>query len=251
MYLPKGEPSMFKKPSIVMAIFAVMLMSQFTPSYAIPVDLSGSTLVTGPYPYTHDDSLGLIGTSDDGLGNPNDIDYYKFWANVGDALTIDIDNGFDGRDDGDITPGFDIDVLLTLFHNDVSGFIPYSTFGNNPQGAPNADDAGSNIDPGSYITNPFTIAYTKDPFISYGIATSGFYYLAVSITDNHYTISSDAFTGVSTPGEFPEGGTYTLIIDGVSTREVPEPSTLLFLVIGLPVLIVLRNKRIVSSLNPR
>jgi len=242
---------MFKKPSIVMAIFAVMLMSQFTPSYAIPVDLSGSTLVTGPYPYTHDDSLGLIGTSDDGLGNPNDIDYYKFWANVGDALTIDIDNGFDGRDDGNITPGFDIDVLLTLFHNDVSGFIPYSTFGNNPQGAPNADDAGSNIDPGSYITNPFTIAYTKDPFISYGIATSGFYYLAVSIADNHYTISSDAFTGVSTPGEFPEGGTYTLIIDGLSARQVPEPSTLLFLVIGLLVLIVLRNKRIVSSLNPR
>lgn len=247
----KKENAPMKKYSfIILLAFIMLLFTSLRSAHAIAVDFSGATLVSGPYPYTVNDSLGLIGTTSDGFGNPNDIDYYKFWANAGATLTADIDNGFDGRDGGFITPGEDIDVLLTLFYDYVAGFIPYSTFGKNCGGTGliNADDAGCGIDadsngeldndPGSYITNLATV-YTKDPFITYAVPSSGYYYLAVSIADNGYVASSGEFQGVSLGTEFPEGGTYTLTLN---VTPVPEPSTIILVAAGLLFIVITRKR---------
>lgn len=225
---------------IIVTLFLLLTLTftGFHPAYSIPVDFSGAMLINGPYPFSHDDSL----------GSPDAIDYYKFWAQGGDTLTADIDNGFDGRDGGVITPGEDIDIILTLF--EITGaFIPYTTFGDNCKGVPSADDAGCGIDSGLYPANPFSlIPYTKDPFITYAIPVTGFYHLAVTVADNHYSPISGDFTDVSTPDEFPLGGTYALVIDGL--HQVPEPSTILLFTFGLLGLLAIRGKQIIVCVRP-
>lgn len=201
-----------------------LLLSQVNVSHAIPVNLGAATPVNAPYPYTHSDTL----------SNSNDIDYYKFHAIAGDALIVDIDNGYDGSD-GDIytafTEGFDIDILLTLFDVNQT-FIPYPTFGLNGFGGAMAADGGDFIDAGSFPTY-IGSGYTNDPYISYIIPDTGVYYLAVSTNNNFYATWMGEFYG-DTLNVYPQGGSYTLIIDGItSTVSVPEPSTLLLSVVGL------------------
>jgi len=215
-----------KKLFFISSLLIILILTNTYASHAIPVDFSSATTVTGPYPYSHDDTFYGV----------NEIDYYKLWLNAGEAFTADIDNGFDGRDDGFITPGEDVDTILTLFYNSEAGFKPYGTFGSNCYGIPNADDAGCAIDAGSYPANPFVIpGYTKDPYISYAVADTGYYYLAVTVTDNYYV--SGEFTGVSNPNsdvyQFDTNGRlgiYTLVLN---VTPVPEPSTWISFTIGL------------------
>lgn len=201
-----------------------LLLSQVNVSHAIPVNLGAATPVNAPYPYTHSDTL----------SNSNDIDYYKFHAIAGDALIVDIDNGYNGSD-GDIytafTEGVDIDILLTLFDVNQT-FIHYPTFGLNGFGGAMAADGGDFIDAGSFPTY-IGSGYTNDPYISYIIPDTGVYYLAVSTNNNFYATWLGEFYG-DTLNVYPQGGSYTLIIDGItSTVSVPEPSTLLLSVVGL------------------
>jgi len=225
---------MRKTVIILVLTLTLPLLSRVNVSYAIPVNLGAAAPVNAPYPYTHVDRL----------DDSNDIDYYKFYANAGDALTIDIDNGYDGSDGNmftAFTEGVDIDILLTLFDVNQT-FIPYPTFGFNGFGAAMAADGGNIIDAGSYPIYTGS-GYTNDPYISYIIPDTGIYYLAVSTNNNFY----DTCTGCA--GEFhgdalnvyPYGGDYTLIIDGITGNvSVPEPSTLLLSAVGLFGLLFLR-----------
>ena len=230
---------MKKSISIMISILVILFSTNLHQAHAISVNYGGALLINPPYPYSHNDSF----------FDPDEIDFYKFQANPLDLVTIDIDNGFDGRDGGVITPGQDVDTILSLFYDnegdgifDMGDFIPYNTFGLNCPSRPlflrviNADDAGCAIDPGSYVANPFSSEpYTKDPFITYTIPSGGDYYIAVTVADNG--IVSGAFSGVSnrnnaeyrydTSGRL---GTYTLVVD---VTPVPEPSTGILLAIGL------------------
>lgn len=234
---------MQKKLVVVMITFVAIITVFTGMSQAIPVNFSSATHVTTPYPYTHADTL----------LNSDDIDYYKFWANAGQTLAADIDNGYDGSDGTKFTAftdGVDIDTTISLFNGSVSGFIPYPTFGSNCDSVPYAADGGCLIDSGSFETY-IGSGKTNDPYIaSYLIGTTGWHYLAVSTNENFFDENAGEFYGdtFSGGGRFPNGGTYTLILN---LTPVPEPSTALLFSLGVISLLIISRSYLLPMSNKK
>jgi len=158
----------------------------------------------------------------EGQGGLDDVDFYRFTGNAGEALFIDIDNGWD-------------DPVLSLFASDGT-LLAFN------------DDL-LDLDPGS--TSLF------DPFIGvYTLPASGDYFIAVSEYPNFpfewYTASGfssltrpDGFFGgetltpLGTDSSFLSNGSqedfaYTMHISrGISpSGAVPEPGTMVVFALG-------------------
>lgn len=124
-----------------------------------------------------------------------DTDFFRFRAEAGDIITVDIDGASDGEDaSGADTGGFNSFIALygqgltRLSHNTDSAVI----------------DAGSNNQ--------------HDSFLSEGITVSGEYVVGVTYTPR---VLLDGGV-LNTSRDFVSGGTYTLIISGVTP---PPPPT--------------------------
>lgn len=138
-----------------------------------------------------------------GTSTVGEPDIYVFWANAGDVITIDIDNGFH------MTMGPDDTDLFMSLHSPASPAPSYTWVAV-------SDDSGVD-DPGSEG------AVGTDPYITHQIEpeASGYYYVAV-------TVASDAVAdgGTFVPGSFhlTGGGTYTLIVSGASPKPAGDTS---------------------------
>lgn len=120
------------------------------------------------------------------LGNAgsDDLDYYAFYANAGDVLTVDIDNGIGGAES--------VDTLIAIFDSTESHTILRLN-----------DDAAS-LDPGSTSTRDSRI----DDFV---VPVSGFYIVGVTNFPRYFTNGGGVINATST-----RQGDYTLVISGVT-----------------------------------
>lgn len=122
------------------------------------------------------------------LGNagPDDLDYYSFYANAGDVVTVDIDNGIGGAES--------VDTLMAIFDpSDNYTILRYN------------DDAPT-LDPGSISTSDARI----DDFV---VPKSGFYTVGVSSYPRVF-VNGGGVLNASATSE----GDYTLVISGVTTN---------------------------------
>jgi len=120
------------------------------------------------------------------LGNagPDDLDYYTFYANAGDVLTIDIDNGIGGIQS--------VDTAIAVFDSTPEHIML------------RADDDAPNLDEGSTSTYDSRI----DNFVA---PVSGYYIVGVS---NYPRYFQDGGSVMTTSGA--RQGDYTLVISGAS-----------------------------------
>lgn len=120
------------------------------------------------------------------LGNagPDDLDYYTFYANAGDVLTVDIDNGIGGAQS--------VDTLIAIFDSSDSHSIL------------RLNDDATSLDPGSISTRDSRI----DDFV---VPVSGFYIVGVS-NFPRYFMNGGGVMNTSAA----HYGDYTLVISGVS-----------------------------------
>lgn len=127
------------------------------------------------------------------LGNagPDDLDYYTFYANAGDVVTVDIDNGIGGMES--------VDTVLAIFDNTSAHTIL------------RWNDDASSIDPGSISRLDARI----DDFVA---PSSGYYVVGVSNYPRYFQDGGS----VSNPS-YPSQGDYTLVISGVTATEKQVP----------------------------
>lgn len=120
------------------------------------------------------------------LGNngADDLDYYTFYANAGDVVTIDIDNGVGGTQS--------VDTMIAVFdsgpNHDILRF----------------DDDAPTLDPGSTSTLDSRI----DDFV---VPTTGYYIVGVSNYPRYFTNG-----GAVINTAYARHGDYTLVISGVT-----------------------------------
>lgn len=127
------------------------------------------------------------------LGNNglNDLDYYTFYANAGDVITVDIDNGIGGEQS--------VDTMLAIFDSTSAHNIL------------RFDDDTTTIDPGSISRLDARI----DDFVA---PSSGFYIVGVSSYPRYFMNGGGVMNAA-----YPSQGDYTLVISGVtaSVKQVP------------------------------
>jgi hypothetical protein len=121
------------------------------------------------------------------LGNAgtDDLDYYMFYANAGDVVTVDIDNGWGGGGSQNV------DTMIAIFDNTSAHSIL------------RFDDDAS-LDPGSTSTLDSRI----DNFV---VPASGFYIVGVTNYPRYFMSGGGVMSGVARQGD------YTLTISGVTT----------------------------------
>lgn len=131
-----------------------------------------------------------------------DVDFYSFQAQAGDVVTMNIDGGMK-------LTGTSIDTVLAVF-----GPVT-STNNTNLLPLQQVDDA--NLDPGSIDTADARID-------NFHIPTTGTYVVGVTTYPGYFTnsdtLSSSALVATS-PLMDVQGGTYTLIISGVTPPAPP------------------------------
>lgn len=120
------------------------------------------------------------------LGNAgtDDLDYYTFYANAGDVLTIDIDHGMGGTQS--------VDTIIAVFDTTANHTILRQ------------DDDATSLDEGSISTYDSRI----DNFVA---PTSGYYIVGVS----NYPRSFQSGGSVMLPSSTRQGD-YTLVVSGAS-----------------------------------
>lgn len=127
------------------------------------------------------------------LGNAGlyDLDYYSFYANAGDDVTVDIDNGIGGQQS--------VDTVLAIFDSTSAHNIL------------RWNDDASSLDPGSISRLDARI----DNFVA---PSSGYYIVGVSSYPRYFKAGG----GVMNPN-YPSQGDYTLVISGVTSavKQVP------------------------------
>ncbi|MEJ2359937.1 MAG: pre-peptidase C-terminal domain-containing protein [Gammaproteobacteria bacterium] len=127
------------------------------------------------------------------LGNAgaDDLDYYLFYANAGDVVTVDIDHGIGGQQS--------VDTVLAIFDNtsnhDILRF----------------DDDAPDLDPGSISRLDARI----DDFVA---PASGYYVVGVSNYPRYFTNGGGVINA-----SYPSQGDYTLVISGVTAavKQIP------------------------------
>lgn len=128
-----------------------------------------------------------------GNGGTNDLDYFRFYANAGDVLTIDIDNGIGGSQN--------VDTIIALF----SGGPDCEILRQNDD-APDLDDGS---------------AYQQDSRIDNFVApTTGYYFVGVSNFPRGFDEAGDC--GAVVNSDYSEAGDYTLRISGATEQESTE-----------------------------
>jgi len=122
------------------------------------------------------------------LGNAgsDDLDYYMFYANAGDVLTVDIDNGFGGTRT--------VDTVVAIFDNSADHNIL------------RLNDDAPTLDEGSTSRLDSRI----DDFV---VPSSGFYIVGVSNFPRFFMAGGDVYYA-----SFARQGDYTLVISGVTSR---------------------------------
>lgn len=127
------------------------------------------------------------------LGNAgsSDLDYYTFYANAGDVITVDIDNGIGGTKS--------VDTVLAIFDSSPAHTIL------------RFNDDASSIDPGSISRLDARI----DDFVA---PVSGFYIVGVSNYPRYFVDGGGVINA-----SYPAQGDYTLVISGVTAavKQVP------------------------------
>ncbi|NIM26620.1 MAG: hypothetical protein GTO28_00215 [Gammaproteobacteria bacterium] len=123
---------------------------------------------------------GALSKADD----PNDVDFFRFFAQAGDVLTVDIDQGFGA--------GESVDTVIGIF--DSAGSLLRA-----------GDDAS--VDPGSYHAYDARI----DGFV---VPATGMYTVGVSSYPRYFTHGGSTWSG------YVDEGDYVLVISGVSVPNV-------------------------------
>lgn len=130
---------------------------------------------------------GTISLSDD----PNDVDFYSFYARKGDVLEVDIDFGTSSSEDGAFNDSVDTNIAV---------FAPDGTL-------MRMNDDVFILDQGS---TAFGDPYLGDVYIP----EDGIYTVGVASFPLYFT--NGGGTGSTFPGFPPEQGDYQLNIDGIS-----------------------------------
>jgi len=124
---------------------------------------------------------GYIGNHGDAA---TDLDFYRFYANAGDVITVDIDNGIGGT--------ADVDTVLAIF-DDTSAHTRLRF-----------NDDAPDIDPGSTSRSDARIDNFTAP-------STGYYIVGVS---NYPRYFLDGGVITSVDNSTPTAGDYTLVITG-------------------------------------
>lgn len=119
-----------------------------------------------------------------GNGGTDDLDYYTFYANAGDVLTVDIDNGIGGAQS--------VDTVLAIFDTTPSHTML------------RFNDDASSLDPGSVSNLDSRI----DNFV---VPASGYYIVGVSNYPRYFMNGGDVMNSTAA-----QQGDYTLVITGVT-----------------------------------
>jgi len=128
-----------------------------------------------------------------GNGGQNDLDYYKFYANAGDVLTIDIDNGYDDSD-----PSTSVDTIIAIFDDTaVHKRLRWSEY--------------------TYTLDPGSTSLLDPRIENFTAPESGYYYVGVSNVPRYFNLLGGTVTNFYASAH----GSYTLVITG-ATNDVKQ-----------------------------
>jgi hypothetical protein len=157
------------------------------------------------HPVTSPQALTITGDASTGKGgavvtgsinhvnNAPDVDFYSFYAQAGDVITIDID--------GTAMPGVGLDSYVTLFGPSFS--------------SPLENDDGGVTDDGS-------VSYFDSMLANVAITQSGTYTIAVTAYGT-WLSPTGTYETTEVPPDPGGSGAYTLVLSGVSLPVVTPP----------------------------